>query len=219
MGETIELTSGAAAYRAKPSTDEGPGVLVLHAWWGLNDTIRAVCDRLAESGFVALAPDLFGGVVVDTPEAAEAEATRAEQNDLLPAVQVGLDRLRSEPGVATDAVGVLGFSFGAAYGLLLAAEDPAVAAAVVCYGTGGAIDWSRSEAVVQGHFAEDDPFEGPENVDALETGLREAGRRVEIHRYPGTRHWFMEPDRPEYDEAAATLAWGRMVAFLRERLP
>jgi carboxymethylenebutenolidase len=219
MGETIELSNGAGAYRATPSSGEGSGVLVLHAWWGLNETIRDVCDRLAEAGFVALAPDLFDGEVVDTPEAAEELAGRKEQTDLGPKVQAGLDRLRGEPGVAADAVGLLGFSFGAAHALLSGASDPTVAALVVCYGTAGTVDWSGSQAAVQGHFAENDPYEPPENVDDLERALRDAGRRVEVFRYPGTSHWFLEPDRPEYDEAAATLAWGRIMAFLRERLP
>lgn len=219
MGETIELSDGTAAYRARPLTDQGSPVLVLHAWWGLNDTIRAFCNRLAEAGFVALAPDMFDGVVADTIEAAEAVAQAADAADPLPRVVAAIDRLRGELGAATDAVGVLGFSFGAGYALHLAARDPSVAAVVVCYGTGGEVDWSRSRAAVQGHFADNDPFESAVSVADLETQLREAGRRVEIHRYPGTAHWFMEPDRPEYDEASATLAWGRMLGFLRERLP
>jgi dienelactone hydrolase len=103
--------------------------------------------------------------------------------------------------------------------LLTAAEDATVGALVVCYGTAGPVDWSRSAAAVQGHFAENDPFETAENVDELEAALKDAGRRVEIFRYPGASHWFLEPDRPEYDEAAATLAWGRILGFLRERLP
>ena len=58
-------------YLALPPTGVGPGVLVLHAWWGLNATIRAFCDRLAEAGFVAFAPDLYHGKVADTIEGAE----------------------------------------------------------------------------------------------------------------------------------------------------
>jgi carboxymethylenebutenolidase len=53
-------------FLAVPQAGQGPGVLVLHAWWGLNDTMKAFCSRLAESGFVALAPDLYHGKVADT---------------------------------------------------------------------------------------------------------------------------------------------------------
>ena len=58
-------------YLAIPPTGNGSAVLVLHAWWGLNDTIRAFCTRLAASGFVAFAPDLYHGKVADTIAGAE----------------------------------------------------------------------------------------------------------------------------------------------------
>jgi carboxymethylenebutenolidase len=58
-------------YLTLPPTGEGPGVLVLHAWWGLNDTIKAFCNRLAANGFVTFAPDLYHGQVADTIPDAE----------------------------------------------------------------------------------------------------------------------------------------------------
>jgi carboxymethylenebutenolidase len=219
VGETIELSDGAGtAYRATPSTDQGSGVLVLHAWWGLNETARGFCDRLADAGFIAVAPDLYRGTVVDTPEAAEAELEAMPGAERLAIARSAMDRLRGEPGVRAASLGVIGFSMGAFYTLQLAADDPSVAAAVLCYGTGPSGDWTTSDVAFQGHFAEDDPFEPAADVDALEAALREGGRRVEFHRYPAARHWFLEPDRPEYDESAANLAWGRILAFLRERL-
>jgi carboxymethylenebutenolidase len=219
MGETIELSGGAGgAYRATPSTDQGSGVLVLHAWWGLNQTARGFCDRLAEVGFIAIAPDLYRGTVVDTPEEAEAELDAMPRDERLSIARSAMDRLRGEPGVRAASLGVIGFSMGAFFALDLAADDPSIAAAVLCYGTGAARDWSASSAAFQGHFAQDDPFEPAADVDALEAALREDGRRVEFHRYPGAHHWFLEADRPEYDESAANLAWGRILAFLRERL-
>ncbi|HEY3524253.1 MAG TPA: dienelactone hydrolase family protein, partial [Candidatus Limnocylindrales bacterium] len=71
MGEWIELdgTDGGRAWVSRPTIGDGPGVLVLHAWWGLNATIRGYADRLAQEGFVALAPDLFRGTVADTIDA------------------------------------------------------------------------------------------------------------------------------------------------------
>ena len=218
MGDWIELSDGAGrAYRASPSTDQGSGVLVLHAWWGLNETVQSICDRLGEAGFIAIAPDLYRGVVVKTVEEAEVEVEREGGEARRPIVSAALDRLRGEPGARPDSLGVVAFSMGAAYALEIA-TDPSVAAVALCYGTGEIRDWSASRAAFQGHFAEDDPFEEPEYVEALETSLREGGRRVEFHRYPGMRHWFLEPDRPEYDEGAANLAWGRILGFLRERL-
>jgi carboxymethylenebutenolidase len=218
MGEWIELGDGSRAWRTTPSTDQGSGVLLLHAWWGLNETVRGFADRLAERGFVVLAPDLFEGALADTIEDAERLGDGASVEGVSAIVEAAIERLRGEPGVRSGSIGVIGFSFGAAFALLAAARDTSIAAAVACYGTGGAIDWSASEAAVQGHFAENDPYEGTDNIDELEAAVRGAGLRVEIHRYPGTSHWFMEPDRPEYDQGAADLAWGRIGGFLRERL-
>src|SRR5918911_3972456 len=72
----------ARGYLAMPERGQGPGVLVLHAWWGLNDTMRAVCTRLAGAGFVALAPDLYHGKVADTIAGAEALVKALDTNDL-----------------------------------------------------------------------------------------------------------------------------------------
>jgi carboxymethylenebutenolidase len=87
------------------------------------------------------------------------------------------------------------------------------------YGTGDG-DYSTSHASYLGHFAADDPFEPPANVDALEAALKAAGRPVTFYRYPGVGHWFFEPDRADaYDEAAAALAWQRTLSFLKPATP
>ena len=92
-----------------------------------------------------------------------------------------------------------------------------VGAVVVFYGTDDG-DYSSSKAAYLGHFAEHDPYESLEAVSALEENIRQAGREVSFSVYPGTHHWFVEPNRPEYDPAAAELAWERTIEFLRERL-
>src|SRR5690606_21158092 len=89
---------------------------------------------------------------------------------------------------------------------------------VTVYSTGEA-DFSQARAAYLGHFAERDDFEPPEAVQALEGAIRSAGREVTFHVYPGTGHWFAEPDRPDaYDADAAALVWERMQAFLKARL-
>ncbi len=96
------------------------------------------------------------------------------------------------------------------------AADPGhIRTVVLFYGTGG--DWTNSRATYLGHFAENDPFEPPANVDELAKSLRDAGRSVTFYRYAGTGHWFFEPDRPEYNQAAANLAWDRTLIFLQEQ--
>lgn len=110
---------------------------------------------------------------------------------------------------------MIGFSLGAYYALDLSAADPEhIRSVVLFYGT-GPVDFSNSRAAYLGHFAENDEYEPPSNVDELEETLRRAGRPVTFYRYPGTGHWFFEPDRPAYNQAAASLAWDRPLAFLR----
>ena len=207
------------AFVAVPAAGQtGAGILVLHAWWGLNRTFQDLCDRLAADGFVALAPDLYGdGAVATTVQEAETQMQAAEGATMRTRAESALDQLLSHPAVIGRQVGVIGFSMGAAWALDLAKRRPEVAAAVVFYGTMSG-DFTTSHAAFLGHFAPGDEWEPDEDVTALETSIKAAGREGEFHRYPGTRHWFFEPDRPEYDAAAAELAWARTIAFLREHV-
>ena len=205
-------------FLAVPSTGKGPGVLVLHAWWGLNGTMKAVCTRLAESGFVAFAPDLYQGKVADRVADAEALGKALDANHLQAKAEIADATLfLNERADQTDrGLAVIGFSLGAYYALDLAAADPEhIRSVVLFYGTGGG-DFSNARATYLGHFAENDEFEPQSSVDELEAALRGAGRPVEFHRYPGTGHWFFEPDRPDaFNQAAASLAWDRTLEFLR----
>lgn len=204
-------------YLILPPTGSGPGVLVLHAWWGLNDTIKAFCTRLAESGFTAYAPDLYHGKIAETIPEAEALGAALDANHLQAKVEIAeavkiLDKLSGQPG---RGLAVIGFSLGAYYALDLSAADPErIRSVVLFYGTGPA-DFSRSQASYLGHFAGNDPYEPLSGVDELEESLRSAGRPVTFYRYPGAGHWFCEPDRSDaYDEGAARLAWERTLDFL-----
>ncbi len=203
-------------FLALPSSGKGPGVLVLHAWWGLNDTFKSVCTRLSESGFVAFAPDLYHGRIASTVPDAEALAHTLNQNqeqantDLADATQFLVEHTGQEK------VMVIGFSLGASIAFDLSAADAAhVRSVVVFYGTGAA-DFRKSKAAYLGHFAENDPYEPAASVDELEEELQKAGRPVTFYRYPGTGHWFFEPDRAAaYNAAAAKLAWERTLEFLK----
>ena len=205
-------------FLAEPAAGSGPGVLVLHAWWGLNDTIKAFCTRLSEAGFTAFAPDLYHGKVVTSIPDAEAAVEALDANSQQAAAEVAeaARNLYERVGPADRERGltVIGFSLGAFYALSLSADDPErVRSVVLFYGTGGA-DFSSSKAAYLGHFAGNDPFEPPENVAELEQYLKSLGRPVNFYTYPGTSHWFFEPDRPEYNPEAANQAWERTLAFL-----
>ena len=118
-----------------PRRAAAPGVLVLHAWWGLSDGIRRFCDGLAEQGFVALAPDLCAGRTARTVEEAQALAAELDDEAATRRAAEGLDRLRAHPAVHGP-VGVVGFSMGVWFALDLAAKHADVGAVVLYYGTG-----------------------------------------------------------------------------------
>lgn len=204
-------------YLATPPSGIGQSVLVLHAWWGLNDTIKAFCNRLAQAGFVAFAPDLYHGKIARTIPEAEAMVKITDAGYLQTRVELAqaVRFLDEQAGPADHGMAVIGFSMGAFYALDLSNQDPGhIRSVVVYYGT-GAEDFSSSKAAYLGHFAENDPYEPASSVDALEEMLQSAGRPVTFYRYSGTGHWFAEPDRTDaYDRAAAELAWDRTLAFL-----
>src|SRR4029079_13245311 len=224
MGEYETLDVGGRAVRLYVAGDITPGalgVVVLHAWWGLNDDVTAYADQLAASGFAVVAPDMFGGQVATTIEDAERLSGAAESPDTTLSVEsialAAVYALASRLG-PTSRLGVVGFSFGAAYATLIPAERERLVASVVYYRVYTGTHVAQSSAAVLGHFAESDQFESDEGIAELEGSLRSAGREVTIHRYPGTGHWFAEPSRDAYRAEAADLAFGRTVDFLQEHL-
>ncbi|MCI0398153.1 MAG: dienelactone hydrolase family protein [Chloroflexi bacterium] len=218
-------TAPTGGYLALPEGGQGPGVLVLHAWWGLTGFFKEFCDRLAGEGFVVLAPDLYGnGATAETIAEAE-ELIGRQEFEATQAVALGaVDYLRNHPAVQGDKIGVVGFSMGAAWAMLLAAVfKPAdVGAVAIFYGIESSIEWddfARTKAAFLGHFAENDPYESLETIRQTEAEIKKAGRPVTFHVYPGTGHWFFESNRPDaYNAAAAQLAWERTLAFLHHSL-
>jgi carboxymethylenebutenolidase len=199
------------------SSRGGPGVLVLPSWWGLKPFFKQVCDRLAEQGYTALAPDYYYGRIGHTIDEATALQQEAESDPdamgaMIKAAKDHLVSLRSgEP------IGVVGFSMGTDWAVMTAANEPDVAATVLFYG-GWSVDFSKMSSKVLGHYAETDEWYPFDRAQSMEQNMKAAGVDVTLHFYPGTAHWFMEEDRPEYDPAAASLAWKRTLEFLKQSL-
>ena len=204
----------ANAYLTSPK-DGGPGILVLHAWWGLKPFFKQVCDQLAEHGYTVLAPDLYQGDIAKTIDEAKVFHEKHENDfmgDIVKAAQAYLSNL-----CAGKPTGVMGFSMGAAWSMIVAAKDPNVSTVVLFYGA-YAPDLSQMKAKVLGHFAEVDEWEPLDGVKAVEKEMQAAGVDVTFHIYPKVGHWFVETDRPEYDSAAASQAWQRTFEFLKKAL-
>jgi carboxymethylenebutenolidase len=196
----------------------GPGVLVLHSWWGLTPFVRGVCDRLADEGFVALAPDLMDGRTVDDPDEAKAVLAETDMDVVSALVRSSLFTLRSLPATPNAPVGVLGFSMGASWALYLASRVPELVGATVVFYGSQTTDMAAAHSAFLGHFAETDELITEDELTLMEADLRLLDKDVTFHRYPGTGHWFFESDRPAYDAAAAELAWDRTIPFLHQHL-
>ena len=205
-------------YLASPEKPRG-GVLVLHAWWGLNDFFKSFADRLASQGFLALAPDLYDGPVAKSVDEAKVLMSKADDDRVKRIVLGAADYLQSNPSITGRKIGVIGFSMGAAWSLSVSILKPeSVGAVVVFYGS-YPVDFSKSQASYLGHFSPEDEWEPVADVRATEEKIRGAGREVAFHFYPGTKHWFVEENRPvEYNRAASDLAWKRTLEFLSSNL-
>ena len=204
-------------YLAKPASATGPGVLVLHAWCGLNPFTKDFCNRLAREGLTVLAPDLYHGAVAVTIE--EAQKLRSKLKREAAELEIGqaVDQLRLACGAGSHNLGVVGFSLGGYYALGLA-EQPGspLSAAVIFYSARGG-DYTQGQAAYQFHLAETDAYVSTSGVKKLQKSLKAAGRQAEFHIYPGTAHWFFESDRPDaYHPQAAASAWSRTVEFLKK---
>jgi carboxymethylenebutenolidase len=218
MGQMTRLQAAAGdtdTYVAPARPSPGAPVLLLHPWWGLNQTIRDLADRLAADGFTVMAPDLFNGTVLTTPADAKAfvtSLTPADGDHIRARVEDTLTHLLARPNVHADRAAIIGLSFGAMEGTEVASSRSDVAA-LVCFYSG--IFEAPPGVAYLGHFAEDDEFDDSAQVPDLEKTLSEGSA---AYVYPGTKHWFLEADRPEYNADAAELAYSRTVAFLRKQL-
>jgi carboxymethylenebutenolidase len=225
MGEIVEFASNggtASGYLAVPDAGTGIPLVVIQEWWGLVPHITDVCDRFAEEGFVAMAPDLYRGEQTTEPDEAGKLMMALNLDQAAKDMSGAVDHVAEIGG--SDRVGVTGFCMGGGLALVLACTRPdKVKAAVPWYGLipwpDAQPDWSRLEAAVLGHYAEQDGFFGPDQARQLESSLRELGKQAELKVHPGVDHAFFNDTRPEvYDAEAASRAWGETLVFLKAQL-
>ncbi len=217
-GKTVQ------GYLAEPAAANALAIVVIQEWWGLNDQIKGVADRLATAGYQALVPDLYRGKA--TVEAEEAHHLMtgldfgdAASQDIRGAVQFLKAR--------ASKVGLTGFCMGGALTLLGATQAPELDAAAVWYGCPPLdyIDASKIKAPLLGHWATQDEFFKIDVVDGLETKLTAAGVGYEFHRYLAHHAFANEtavgPHRTpatQYDPVWAQQAWDRTLRFFGKHL-
>ncbi|HWN28343.1 MAG TPA: dienelactone hydrolase family protein [Actinomycetospora sp.] len=213
----------AHGYLALPESGSGPGVVVIQEWWGLTSHIADVTNRLAAEGFVALAPDLYGGATThDSDEAArlmqELPVDRAA-TDLGGAV----DFLLGHEAVVGDKVGAVGFCMGGGFVLVLAAQQgDKIGAAVPFYGVLGEDfpSFANLSAPLLGHFGEEDEMAPPDAVEDLADRIeKESGVRPDFRIYPSDHAFFNDENLlGTYDPEQALKAWSATRDFLRANL-
>lgn len=204
-------------YFPTSKNNHGRKILVLHAWLGLNDTIKSFCDQLVEEGFTVYAPDLYHGKLTDEIETAEIYSNGLSLDQARVDMDEALNLLQDQTPPSNGGIAVIGFSLGAFLALDLSTIHPDIISKVVVYYGTGPDDYTNAKASYLGHFAEFDVFEPQANVHELETALRKSNRPYTFYQYPDTGHWFCEPDRTDvYNAKAATLAWERTLEFLRQ---
>ena len=204
-------------YLANAAKDHAPGVVVIQEWWGLAGNITALCDRLALAGFHALAPDLYGGTLIPYHDHHAAEQ-ELQKLDFADAAQNAVRGAAQYLKKSSAKVGVVGFCMGGAVAMM-AASAPEISAVASFYGLPPEkfLDISKLKIPVQGHFSNTDDFVTPERANTFEASLNKAGVKNEIFRYDAS-HAFMNEQRDVYDRAAAELAWGRLLGFLKKNL-
>jgi carboxymethylenebutenolidase len=224
MGQTITFQrpdgQTVSGYLAEPASPAGaPGVVVIQEWWGLNDQIRGVADRLALAGYRALVPDLYRGKSTVEAEEAHHLMTGLNFGDAASQDIAGAVRWLKTGGAN---VGVTGFCMGGALTLLAACFVPEVDAAATWYGFPPLeyIDASKIKAPLLGHWATQDQAFALSGVDALESKLRDHGVSFEFHRYLAQHGFANEtavgPGRipmTQYDPVWAQQAWDRTLRF------
>lgn len=213
-----------SGYLARPQEATGPlpGLIVIHEWWGLNDNIKAMTDRLAGEGYTALAVDLYGGEVggdreqaAQLKQAAESKPQRLEAN-LRQAYQF-LENEQKAPLIAS-----IGWCFGGTMSFKTALLFPQeLDASVIYYGGGIETNSELLEPLqmpILGIFGELDSNPPPEKAREFESVLNSLNKSAEIYIYENANHAFANPSGTRYNAEAAEDAWEKTTAFLKKHL-
>ena len=220
--DTVTITTGGgrevSAAIALPDADKAPAVLLIHEWWGLNDQIRSVAAELANLGYIALAVDLYGGNVADTPDGARALMQGVDGAAATDTLVSWVEYLKNHDA-GNGKVGTMGWCFGGGWSLNASLAVP-VDATVIYYGNvkKNAADLASLQSPVLGHFATEDGWINKDMVGGFESAMQAAGKSgLTVHWYEAD-HAFANPTSARYDADDAALSWERTTAFFRQHL-
>ena len=217
--EDVDYFDGVTGYLAKPSS-EGvfPAVIMIHEWWGLNDNIKEMAEKLASHGYVVLAVDMYNNQVGTTVEEARILVTSFDSNEGIKNMDAAVSFLKTQHSAKT--VGSIGWCFGGGQSLNLAVNNPNIDATVMYYGQVISEPEKLSNITwpVLGIFAELDRGIPVESVEKFENELDNLGISNQIIIYPGVDHAFANPSGERYAPDESKDAWDKTIEFFHENL-
>ncbi len=223
-GESVNLQIGNVAVRAYlaniPDSRNSPGLVLLHDYWGLNEQITGVADRLSGLGYVVIAPDLYKGRLAADPGLAKEMMHALSEDRAASIVKGAIDFLKKLDRAPGRPVATIGFGMGGRISLVAALRGADVRGTVLYYGRVETAHDALApiKAPVLAIFGGGDPGIPEKDVRAFESALKETGRDVTIISYPGVGHAFMDESRPDFEENFAKDAWIRMRDWLADKL-
>lgn len=235
VGQNIQITKGLPGYYVTPAgTGKFPAVIVLMEAFGLNKWCKSICDRLAQSGFAAIAPDFYRGATYAYTDVPNAIAKLKSLNDdaIMSDVGKSIDFLVSKPEINPNGIGVIGFCMGGRYAFLSNAAYPTkIKAAISFYG--GGIDAATGnplgqkslldrvpamQAPIMLMYGSEDQLIAADEHGRVATALSKAKKRYILNLFPNAGHGFMSDRRENFSPAAAAEAWMMTTGFLSTNL-
>ncbi len=210
-------------YLARPEATAAPegGIVVIHEWWGLNDNVRAMAERLAGEGYAALAIDLYRGESAETRGRARELANAATKS--VPALQSNLRQAIAylEEQVGASRIGTIGWCMGGGWSLDTALQNPEQVDATVIYYGRLVTDPEQLQvlqAPILGLFGAEDRSIPVETVREFESALLALNKQATVYIYEDANHAFANPSGTAYQAEAAEDAWQHTLRFFREHL-
>lgn len=217
--ENVNYFKNSNGYLVKPSEDGVyPGIMMIHEWWGLNDNIKQMAEKLASHGYVVFAVDLYDGQVGTTTDEARQLRISFEQSQWTENMNAAVAYM--DENHSPTKLGSIGWCFGGGQSLNLALNNEDMDATVIYYGqlVTDEQELSKINWPVLGIFAGLDGGITPEKVQEFEASLNEVGVENDITIYPGVNHAFANPSGDRYAPDEAKDAWGKTLVFFEQNL-
>ena len=235
LGKNVQIAKDLPGYYVTP-TGAGtfPAVIVLMEAFGLNQWCKSICDRLAQSGFAAIAPDFYRGATYAYTDVPGAITKLKSLNDdaIMGDVGKSIEFLAGKSELNTRGIGIIGFCMGGRYAFLANATYPTkIKAAVSFYG--GGIDAPAGNPLGQKSlldrvptiqspimlmYGSEDQLIAADEHGRIASALSKAKKRYILNQFPNAGHGFMSDRRENFSPEAAAEAWMMTTGFLSTNL-